>query len=39
MARPTEDVRTVTSHPLIPESVAVGGFMYDVDTGVLDQLF
>ncbi len=34
-----DDVRTVTSHPLIPASVAVGGFMYDVDTGVIDQLF
>jgi carbonic anhydrase len=33
-----EDVRTVRSHPLIPESVAVGGFMYDVDTGLLDQV-
>ena len=34
-----EDVRTVRSHPLIPESVAVGGFLYDVDTGLLDQRF
>ena len=33
-----EDVRKVRSHPLIPDSVAVGGFMYDVDTGLLDQL-
>jgi carbonic anhydrase len=29
----------VRSHPLIPESVAVGGFLYDVDTGLLDQRF
>ena len=34
-----EDVRTVRTHPLIPESVAVGGFLYDVDTGLLDQRF
>jgi carbonic anhydrase len=30
-----EDVRRVVSHPLIPDSVAVGGFLYDVDTGLL----
>jgi carbonic anhydrase len=28
-----EDVRKIRSHPLIPDSVGVGGFMYDVDTG------
>jgi carbonic anhydrase len=33
------DVQAVRTHPLIPETVAVGGFMYDVDTGLLDQLF
>jgi carbonic anhydrase len=32
-----EDVQKVRSHPLIPESVLVGGFMYDVDSGRLDQ--
>jgi carbonic anhydrase len=32
------DVRAVRSHPLIGDQVAVGGFMYDVDTGLLDQL-
>jgi carbonic anhydrase len=32
-----EDVQRVRSHPLVPESVAVGGFLYDVDTGLLDQ--
>ncbi len=32
-----EDVQKVRSHPLIPESVAVGGFLYDVDTGLLSQ--
>lgn len=33
-----DDVRKVRSHPLIPGSVAVGGFLYDVDTGRLDHL-
>ncbi|MDT0201363.1 carbonic anhydrase [Nocardioides sp. AE5] len=33
----TEDIRAVTSHPLIPDSVKVGGFIYDVDTGLIDQ--
>ena len=32
-----EDVQRVRSHPLIPESVAIGGFLYDVDTGLLTQ--
>ena len=32
-----EDVQKVRSHPLIPDSVRVGGFVYDVDTGLLDQ--
>lgn len=31
------DVMKVRSHPLIPESVEVGGFIYDVDTGLLHQ--
>jgi carbonic anhydrase len=34
-----EDVRMVQSHPLIPAHVAVGGFLYDVETGVLEQKF
>ena len=33
-----DDVRKVRSHPLIPASIAVGGFLYDVDTGLLEQL-
>lgn len=33
-----DDVRKVRSHPLIPESIAVGGFLYDVDSGLLDPL-
>jgi carbonic anhydrase len=32
-----EDVQKVRSHPLIPESVSVGGFIYDVDTGLVTQ--
>jgi carbonic anhydrase len=32
-----EDVQRVKSHPLIPDAIAVGGFLYDVDTGLLDQ--
>jgi carbonic anhydrase len=34
-----DDVKRVRSHPLIPETVRVGGFMYDVDTGLLEQKF
>ncbi len=30
-----EDVHRITSHPLVPETVRVGGFLYDVDTGRL----
>ncbi len=33
-----DDVARVRSHPLIPENVAVGGFLYDVDTGMLERL-
>jgi carbonic anhydrase len=32
-----EDVAKVRSHPLIPADVLVGGFLYDVDTGLLDR--
>lgn len=32
------DIVRVLGHPLIPEAVAVGGFVYDVDTGRLNQL-
>ncbi|TQK71708.1 MULTISPECIES: carbonic anhydrase [unclassified Nocardioides] len=31
------DVQRVRAHPLIPDSVKVGGFIYDVDTGLLTQ--
>jgi carbonic anhydrase len=33
-----DDVHKVESHPLIPDTVAVGGFVYDVDTGLLNQV-
>src|SRR3954468_17209146 len=32
-----EDVRSVRSHPLIPDTVEVGGFLYDVDSGRLSR--
>jgi carbonic anhydrase len=32
-----DDVQKVRSHPLIPDTVLVGGFLYDVDTGLLEQ--
>jgi len=32
-----DDVAIVRAHPLIPDSVAVGGFVYDVDTGLISQ--
>lgn len=32
-----EDVSKVRSHPLIPDTVKVGGFIYDVDSGRLTQ--
>ena len=33
-----DDVHAVRAHPLIPETVSVGGFLYDVDSGLLEQL-
>lgn len=33
-----EDVHRVTSHPLIGDRAEVAGFLYDVDTGLLQQL-
>ena len=32
-----EDVHRVRSHPLVPDRVAVGGFLYDVDSGLLER--
>ncbi|WP_374999395.1 beta-class carbonic anhydrase [Aeromicrobium sp. CTD01-1L150] len=31
------DVHRILSHPLVPDHVQVGGFLYDVDTGLLTQ--
>jgi carbonic anhydrase len=33
-----DDVHKVESHPLIPDTVKVGGFVYDVDTGLIEQV-
>lgn len=33
-----EDTLRVTSHPLIGDRARVGGFLYDVDTGLLEQV-
>ncbi|HEX6055051.1 MAG TPA: carbonic anhydrase [Intrasporangium sp.] len=33
-----EDLAKVRSHPLIPESTLIGGFIYDVDTGLLQPV-
>ena len=33
-----QDVNKVLAHPLIPSHVRVGGFVYDVDTGLLNQV-
>jgi carbonic anhydrase len=33
-----DDVHKVRAHPLIPDEVKVGGFVYDVDTGLLEPV-
>jgi carbonic anhydrase len=33
-----DDVHKVVSHPLVPDTTKVGGFLYDVDTGLLEQV-
>ena len=33
-----EDIAKVHSHPLIPHTTLVAGFVYDVDTGLLEQV-
>jgi carbonic anhydrase len=33
-----EDLAKVRSHPLIPDETLVGGFIYDVDTGLLQPV-
>lgn len=34
-----EDIHKVRSHPLIPSATTVGGFIYDVDSGLLEQKY
>lgn len=38
-ARLVEDVDLLRTHPHVSERAAVGGFLYDVDSGELQQLF
>ena len=33
-----DDVHKVSSHPLVPDSVKIGGFIYDVDSGLLERV-
>lgn len=33
-----EDVRAIRAHPLVPASIPIYGFMYDVDTGRLHEI-
>ncbi|KHL12862.1 carbonic anhydrase [Mumia flava] len=33
-----ESVHKIASHPLIPDTVKAGGFLYDVDTGLLEHV-
>ncbi|WP_435202717.1 beta-class carbonic anhydrase [Janibacter sp. GS2] len=37
MAALEQDVAAVRSHPLVPAGIEVGGFLYDVDTGLIAQ--
>ncbi|MCD4534865.1 carbonic anhydrase [Nocardioides sp. cx-169] len=32
-----EDIAKIRTHPLIPADTVVGGFVYDVDTGLLER--
>jgi carbonic anhydrase len=38
VARLRQDVRKVRSHPLIPAEIKVAGFVYDVDSGLMEQV-
>ncbi|MGN6252619.1 MAG: beta-class carbonic anhydrase [Marmoricola sp.] len=37
-ARLVDDVHRIAAHPLVGAGVKVGGFIYDVDTGLLEQV-
>jgi len=39
MAALQADVQKVRTHPLIPNHVQVGGFLYHVETGLIEQKF
>ncbi len=39
MERLRADVETVRNHPLVGPFAAVGGFLYDVDTGLVDRKY
>lgn len=39
LKRLEDDVETVRTHPLIGPFAEVGGFLYDVETGLLEQKF
>lgn len=34
----SKDVTKLRTHPLIPDTVKIGGFVYDVDTGLISQM-
>ena len=34
-----DDVQKLRTHPLVPRSTVVGGFIYDVDTGRIEQKY
>ena len=34
-----DDVQKLRTHPLVPDHVKVGGFIYDVDTGLISEKF
>ena len=34
-----DDVQKLRTHPLVPEDVIVGGFVYDVDTGLIHRKY
>jgi carbonic anhydrase len=38
LAQLEADVHKVRTHPLVPDGVPVAGFLYDVDTGLIQQL-
>lgn len=38
LASLAEDVTRITAHPMLPKDLAVGGAMYDVETGVLTRV-